>query len=66
MLGLDWMSIWGAMVVIAIVYGVKAGRGEWVEYPFLGRIARRILKLQPGGAPEQTTAITPSFPRDPV
>jgi hypothetical protein len=40
------------MVVIAIVYGVKAGRGEWAEYPFLGRLARRILKLRPGGAPE--------------
>jgi uncharacterized protein len=51
MLWLDWMSIWGAMVVIAIVYGVKAGRGEWAEYPFLGRFARRILKLGPGGAP---------------
>jgi len=40
-----------AMVVVAIVYGVKAGRGEWAEYPFLGRLARRILKLGPGGAP---------------
>jgi len=52
MLWLDWMSIWGAMVVVAIVYGVKAGRGEWAEYPFLGRLARRILKLGPGGAPQ--------------
>jgi len=51
MLWLDWMSIWGAMVVVAIVYGVKAGRGEWAEYPFLGRLARRILKLGPGGTP---------------
>ena len=49
MLWLDWMGIWGAMVVIAIVYGVKAGRGEWAEYPYLGRIARNILKLAPGG-----------------
>jgi len=40
------------MVVVAIVYGVKAGRGEWAEYPFLGRLARRILKLRPGGPPE--------------
>jgi uncharacterized membrane protein len=52
MLWLDWMSIWGAMVVVAIVYGVKAGRGEWAEYPYLGRLARRILKLGPGGSPE--------------
>ena len=48
MLWLDWMSIWAAMVVIAIVYGVKAGRGEWAEYPFLRRLARRILELGPG------------------
>ena len=52
MLWLDWMCLWGAMVVIAIVYGVKAGRGEWAEYPFLGRLALRILKLRPGGAPK--------------
>jgi hypothetical protein len=51
MLWLDWMSIWGAMLVVAIVYGVKAGHGEWAEYPFLGRLAHRILKLGPGGAP---------------
>jgi uncharacterized membrane protein len=51
MLWLDWMSIWAAMVVIAIVYGVKAGRGEWAEYPFLGRLARKMLKLGPGGSP---------------
>jgi uncharacterized protein len=50
-LWLDWMGIWAAMVVIAIVYGVKAGRGEWAEYPFLGPLARRILKLGPGGSP---------------
>jgi uncharacterized Tic20 family protein len=49
MLWLNWMGIWFAMVVIAIVYGVKAGRGEWAEYPYLGRLARNILKLGPGG-----------------
>jgi hypothetical protein len=52
MLWLDWMCIWGAMVVIAIVYGVKAGRGEWAEYPYLGQLARNILKLGPGGQVE--------------
>ncbi len=51
MLWVDWMSVWGAMVVVAIVYGVKAGRGEWAEYPYLGRLARRILKLGPDGSP---------------
>ena len=35
MLWLDWMSIWGAMLVVAIVYGVKAGHGEWAEYLFI-------------------------------
>jgi uncharacterized membrane protein len=49
MLWLDWTCIWGAMVVMAIVYGVKAGRGEWAEYPYLGKMARNILKLGPGG-----------------
>jgi uncharacterized membrane protein len=52
MLWVDWMSVWGAMVVVAILYGVKAGRGEWAEYPYLGRLARRILKLGPGGLPQ--------------
>lgn len=52
LLWVDWMSVWGAMVVVAIVYGVKAGRGEWAEYPYLGRLARRILKLGPNGSPE--------------
>jgi uncharacterized membrane protein len=52
MLWLDWMCIWGAMVVMAIVYGVKAGGGEWAEYPYLGKMARSILKLGPGGRVE--------------
>jgi uncharacterized protein len=52
MLWLDWMGMWVAMLVIAVVYGVKAGRGEWAEYPYLGQIARRILKLGPDGAPQ--------------
>jgi uncharacterized membrane protein len=42
----------GVMVLLtAIVYGVKAGRGEWAEYPMLGQIALKILKLGPGGVP---------------
>jgi hypothetical protein len=51
MLWLDWMGTWFAMIVMAVVYGVKAGHGEWAEYPFLGPLSRRILKLGPGGAP---------------
>jgi len=48
---LGWMSAWIAMIGIAVVYGVRAGRGEWAEYPFLGRLALKILKLGPGGLP---------------
>jgi uncharacterized membrane protein len=51
MLWLGWMGIWVAVLLIAIVYGVKASRGEWAEYPVLGRLSRKILKLGPGGAP---------------
>jgi uncharacterized membrane protein len=42
---LGFMSMWGAVLVIAIVYAIKAGRGEWANYPVIGRIARRILKM---------------------
>jgi hypothetical protein len=43
------MGWWVFMLVVAIVYGIKAGRGEWAEYPLLGRLARRILRIGPGG-----------------
>jgi uncharacterized membrane protein len=46
---LGFMGLWVVMLVVAIVYGVKAGRGEWAEYPVLGPLARRILKIGPGG-----------------
>jgi uncharacterized membrane protein len=44
------MLVWVIKLVFAIVYGVKAGRGEWAEYPVLGRWARQILNIGPGGA----------------
>jgi uncharacterized membrane protein len=47
------MGFWIGMLVIAIVYGIKAGRGEWAEYPVIGRIAKRILKIGPAGMPLQ-------------
>ncbi len=47
---LGCMGMWVMMLVVAIVYGVKAGRGEWSEYPLLGRLSRRILNIGPGGA----------------
>ena len=48
-LWLGMMGWWVFMVVVAIVYGIKAGKGEWAEYPVLGRLARRILDIGPGG-----------------
>ena len=49
---LIWLGImgwWVFILIVAIVYGIKAGRGEWAEYPLLGPLARRILRLGPGG-----------------
>lgn len=49
-----WLGImgwWVFILIVAIVYGIKAGRGEWAEYPLLGRLARRILRIGPGGEP---------------
>jgi uncharacterized membrane protein len=40
---------WIFILVVAIVYGIKAGSGEWAEYPWLGRLARKILGIGPGG-----------------
>lgn len=51
MMWLSWMGVWVAVLLIAIIYGIKAGRGEWAEYPFLGRLCRKILKIGPGGVP---------------
>lgn len=39
------VTIW----VLAIVYGIKASRGEWAEYPILGKWARQILNMGPNG-----------------
>ena len=46
---LGFMGMWVFMLVIAIVYGIKAGRGEWAAYPVIGPIARRILKIPVNG-----------------
>jgi len=48
---LGFMGMWVAMLVVAIVYGIKASRGEWAEYPLLGRLSRHFLKIGPGGVP---------------
>lgn len=38
------MGMWVLMLVTAIVYGIKAGKGEWAAYPVIGRWARRVLE----------------------
>ena len=43
------MGWWLLILVVAIVYGIKAARGDWTEYPLLGPLARRILKIGRGG-----------------
>jgi uncharacterized Tic20 family protein len=40
-----FMLAWVTVLVAAIVYGIKAGRGEWADYPVLGRWARRVLNI---------------------
>ncbi len=47
---LAFVILWFVKLLLAIIYGVKAGRGEWAEYPLLGRLARHILHIGPGGA----------------
>lgn len=47
---LGMMGWWFFVLVVAIVYGIKAGRGEWADYPLIGRLARSILKIGPQGA----------------
>jgi uncharacterized membrane protein len=49
-----WLSFMGMGIIVlvgGIVYGVRAGRGEWAEYPFFGALSRSILKIGPGGTP---------------
>jgi uncharacterized membrane protein len=50
MLWLGLIGTWATMVLVAVLYGIKAGRGEWAEYPVFGGLARRVLKIGPGGA----------------
>jgi uncharacterized membrane protein len=42
---LGFMSMFIVVLVVAIVYAIKAGRGEWANYPVIGGIARRLLKM---------------------
>ena len=40
------MSVWVVVLVIAILYAIKAGRGEWADYPVIGRLVRHVLKIE--------------------
>jgi uncharacterized membrane protein len=45
---LMWLAMFGMYVlilVLSIVYAIKAGKGEWAEYPVLGRLAKYMLNL---------------------
>lgn len=45
---LIWLVMFGGQItvlVLSIVYSIKAGRGEWAGYPVIGRIARSLLGL---------------------
>ena len=44
---LGFMGLWVGTLIIAILYAIKAGRGEWADYPVLGKLARKMLKMEP-------------------
>jgi uncharacterized membrane protein len=44
---LGFMVMWAGTLAIAIIYAIKAGRGEWADYPVLGKLARKMLKMEP-------------------
>lgn len=50
---LGFFGMWALVLVFAILYAIKAGRGEWANYPLVGKVARRILKMDQA---EGTTA----------
>lgn len=44
--GLFWVVMMAAGIanlVLGVVYGIKASRGEWAAYPLVGRLARRWI-----------------------
>jgi uncharacterized membrane protein len=55
---LGFMALWVGTLIIAIIYAIKTGRGEWADYPLLGKLARKILKM---GPMEERLAPTPQM-----
>jgi uncharacterized Tic20 family protein len=43
---LAMMGMWVLMLILVIVYSIKAGHGEWAAYPIIGGWAWRILKIE--------------------
>jgi uncharacterized Tic20 family protein len=46
-IGLIWllfMAMYLSNILFGILFGIKAGRGEWASYPLIGRWARDIVK----------------------
>jgi hypothetical protein len=43
--------MWIVVLIASINFGFKGGRGEWAEYPVLGQMALKILKLGPSSRP---------------
>ena len=40
-----FMGGWLLTLIMGIVYGIRAMRGEWAAYPIIGRWAKRIVKV---------------------
>ena len=45
LLWLVFMGSWALTLILSIVFGVKAARGEWAGYPIIGGWARRIVGI---------------------
>ena len=42
---LAWLGPWITIVVLGILYGMRASQGEWAEYPVLGTLAKKFLHI---------------------
>jgi uncharacterized Tic20 family protein len=45
------MAGWVTNVILGVVYGIKANRGEWAAYPLIGRWC--LPKVVPGATPSR-------------
>ena len=66
MLWLDWMSIWGAMVVIAIVSGSRLDAANGPSTRFWDDSPPDTQAPAGWGAGINDVAVPPGFPRDPA